>query len=91
LPFLKPDVSIETSCIITSGGPIPLATKPLHPRIEAEIASLKAFESLAIEAIVTNDYQKALTALNMNPLILKGHLMEEVFNEVIAVNKLPFK
>lgn len=81
---LPDDVAIETTCIVTSGGAIPLNQKELPVSARGLIQVLKAFEELTIEAAITGDYGTALQALTMNPLVKHGNIVKIVLDEVIA-------
>lgn len=83
---LPNEVAIETTCIVTSGGAIPLNQKPLPTAARGLITVLKAFEELTIEAAITGDYGIALQALTTNPLVKHGNIVKTVLDEVITQN-----
>lgn len=69
---LPADSAVEAACIITGGGPKPIAVGELKPQINGTIQTIKTFERLVCEAAVTGSRDLAVTALNMNPLCGKG-------------------
>ena len=47
---------------------------------------MKSFEEMTIEAAVTGNYQKALHALTLNPLVNSGNQVKTMFDEIIREN-----
>ena len=47
---------------------------------------MKCFEEMTIEAAVTGDYNKAIHALTLNPLVNSGHQVKVMFDEIIREN-----
>ncbi|MBP1042705.1 6-phospho-beta-glucosidase [Vagococcus sp. BWB3-3] len=66
---IDPDSAVEVNCVITKQGPIPLVTGPLPVPIKGLVQQIKSFERTAAEAAVTGDYQTALLAMTINPLV----------------------
>ena len=66
---IDPDSAVEVNCVITKQGPIPLVTGPLPVPIKGLVQQIKSFERMAAEAAVTGDYQTALLAMTINPLV----------------------
>lgn len=87
LPFLPQDAVIETTCMITNAGAIPLAMSPLPESAQGELALLKAYERLTIEAGIEGNYGKALQALTIHPLTTSGQVLKEVFDEILEAHK----
>jgi 6-phospho-beta-glucosidase len=83
---LPDNACIETTCIITSGGPIPLQAGKFSISATAELQILKAFEQLTIEAAIKGDYGIALQALTINPLVESGKKAKEVLDRIIVEN-----
>jgi 6-phospho-beta-glucosidase len=83
---LPDNACIETTCIITSAGPIPLQGGSFPLSAQAELQILKAFEQLTIEAAMTGDYGIALQALTINPLVESGKKAKEVLDRIIVEN-----
>ena len=84
---LPADSAVEAACIITSGGPKPIAVGELKPQINGTIQTIKTFERLVCEAAVTGNRDLAVTALNMNPLCASDHDANVVIDELLEAHK----
>ncbi len=84
---LPADSAVEAACIITSGGPKPIAVGELKPQINGTIQTIKTFERLVCEAAVTGSRDLAVTALNMNPLCASDHDANAVIHELLEAHK----
>ena len=84
---LPADSAVEAACIITSGGPKPIAVGELKPQINGTIQTIKTFERLVCEAAVTGNRDLAVTALNMNPLCASDHDANAVIDELLETHK----
>lgn len=91
IPCLGPDVSVEVNCVISSEGatPISLVGGPLPPEIRGLLQIVKAYEELTVEAGVTGDYDKALQALTIHPLVGTTSLAKAILDQILEENK-PF-
>lgn len=87
LPFLPYDAVIETTCLITDAGAMPLSIDDLNDSAKGEIHLLKSFERLTIEAAIEGNYNKALQALTIHPLTKSGAVLKEVLDQVLEQNK----
>ena len=65
---LPADSAVEAACIITGGGPKPIAVGELKPQINGTIQTIKTFERLVCEAAVTGSRDLAVTALHESSL-----------------------
>lgn len=83
---LPDNACIESTCIITSAGAIPLKASPLPLSAQGELQILKTFEQLTIKAGITGDYGVALQALTINPLVESGSKTKEVLDRIIFEN-----
>jgi len=81
------DSAVEAACVITSGGPKPIAVGELKPQINGPIQTIKTFERLVCEAAVTGNRDLAVTALNMNPLCASDHDANAVIHELLEAHK----
>lgn len=81
------DSVVEVSCVITKKGPMPLNIGRLPLAVNGLVQQLKSFEILTIEAAVEGDYQKALTALAINPLTPSDTLAKVVLDELLEAHK----
>ncbi|WP_313580374.1 6-phospho-beta-glucosidase [Lacrimispora sp.] len=84
---LPAEGAVEAACIITSGGPKPIAVGELKPQINGTIQTIKTFERLVCEAAVTGNRDLAVTALNMNPLCASDHDANAVIHELLEAHK----
>ncbi|MDR6997655.1 alpha-galactosidase/6-phospho-beta-glucosidase family protein [Neobacillus niacini] len=83
-----PHVSaVEISCVITKDGPKPVAVGELPVPIRGLIQTIKSFEWVAIEAVVTGDYNTALLALTINPLVGSDRIGKHILDEMLEAHK----
>jgi len=83
---LPDDCAVEVTSVITSSGPVPLNVAPFDPDTLAMLQLMKTFERFTIDAAVTGNYQSALRALTLNPLVKSGKVLEAALNETIREN-----
>lgn len=84
LPY---DCAVEVSSVITSHGAEPFNWGSFQPAARGQLQLMKAMEETVIKAAVDGDYNLALTAFNMNPLIKSGHNNIDMLNEMLVANK----
>lgn len=84
---LPHESAIEAACIITKGGPKPIAIGELKPQINGVVQTIKTFERLVCEAAVTGSRDLAVTALNMHPLCTSDNLSNIVVDELLEAHK----
>ncbi|MEG0314731.1 MAG: 6-phospho-beta-glucosidase [Erysipelotrichaceae bacterium] len=84
---LPADSAVEIACVITGGGPQPIAVGELKPQINGTIQMIKTFERLVCEAAISGNRDTAITALNMNPLCPSDELANIVFDELYEAHK----
>lgn len=84
---IDPDSAVETNCVITRQGPIPLASGHLPIAINGIVQEIKTFERLTAEAAVTGDYDKALLAMTINPLTPSDAVARELLDELLEAHK----
>ena len=83
----KEDSAVEISCIITKEGPKPLSIGYFPVALSGLVSEIKAFEILAAKAAVEGDYNAALQALCINPLIPSDDLAKTILDEMIEAHK----
>ncbi|RKD32362.1 6-phospho-beta-glucosidase [Thermohalobacter berrensis] len=83
---LPEDVAVETSCVITKHGPMPLNTGHVETKIRGLMQVVKAYEEMTVEAAVTGDYNRALQALTMNPLVTDSEIAKKMLDDIIREN-----
>ena len=83
----REDSAAEMSCVITKEGPKPLSVGYLPVAVSGLVTEIKAFEILAAKAAVEGDYNAALQALCINPLIPSDDLAKIILDEMIEAHK----
>ncbi|HBS93944.1 MAG TPA: 6-phospho-beta-glucosidase [Firmicutes bacterium] len=86
VPGMAPEACVEIPCLIDKRG-----VRPLHvDRPDTDMLGLMqvvaAYETLTVEAAMEQDYNKALRALNLNPLIPSLEVAEKILNDYIAAH-----
>ncbi|EUJ22660.1 diacetylchitobiose-6-phosphate hydrolase [Listeria grandensis FSL F6-0971] len=84
---IDPASAIETNCVITRQGPIPLASGHLPVAINGIIQQIKTVERLTVDAAVTGDYDKALLAMTVNPLVPSDTDARILLDELLEAHK----
>jgi 6-phospho-beta-glucosidase len=86
LPELPADAIVEIPCAINRSGPIPAVESGLHRATEGLVASVAAYERLAVEAAVTGDRETAFLALLAHPLIAQIKPAEQLLEDLLSAN-----
>lgn len=81
------DSAVEVSCVIAKQGPIPLAVGDLPVAVRGLVQQIKSFERIAAEAAVTGDYQLALLAMTINPLVPSDAVAKQLLDEMLEAHK----
>ncbi|MCR3760923.1 6-phospho-beta-glucosidase [Clostridium felsineum] len=84
LPY---DSIVEVSSIITSKGPEPLNWGKFDSAPRALLQHMKGMEETVIEAAYTGNYNKALHAFTINPLIPSGQIAKDLLDEMLIAHK----
>lgn len=84
---LSAESAVEVPCRITSDGPQPIVTGNLKLPISGYIHMIKTFERMVVEAAVEGSREKAVAALNLNPLCLSDSLANIVVDELLKAHK----
>src|SRR5690625_217273 len=83
-----PDQSaVEMNCVITKDGPKPIAIGDLPVATRGLVQQIKSFERVAAEAAVTGDYQTALLAMTINPLVPSDTIAKQILDEMLEAHK----
>ena len=69
LPFLPDDAVVEVQAAVGPDGPVPLPVPEPDPLFAGLIASLTAYEGLALEAALRGGRERVFRALLAHPLI----------------------
>ncbi len=84
---LPDDSAVEVSSVITKSGPKPLAFGQLPVPVRGLVQQIKSFERTVIEAAVSGDYDKAVLALTINPLVASDTLARQIVDEMLEAHK----
>ena len=84
LPY---DSIVEVSSIITANGPQPINWGKFDPAPRGMVQLMKGMEETTISAAVTGNYNKALHAFTINPLVPSGEIAKTVLNEMLVAHK----
>lgn len=85
LPY---DSAIEISSVITKDGPKPLAIGDLPVAVRGLVQQIKSFERVAAEAAVTGDYNTALLAMTINPLVASDTTGKKILDEMLEAHEV---
>ena len=83
----RDDQAVEVSSVITKNGPKPLSIGYLPESVHGLVSQIKSFELLAAKAAVYGDYDSALLALCINPLIPSDDLAKVILDEMLEAHK----
>ena len=81
------DSAVEVSCMITKEGPKPLTMGELPVEINGLIQQIKSFERVVIKAAITGDYDTALVAMTINPLVQSERMAKVLVDELLEAHK----
>ncbi|MBW6410327.1 6-phospho-beta-glucosidase [Clostridium weizhouense] len=84
LPY---DSVAEVSSIITSHGPEPINFGKLDVEPRGMVQLMKSMEQSTILAAINGDYNEALHAFTINPLVPSGKVAKEVLDELLLAHK----
>ena len=84
LPY---DSVVEISSVITKEGARPLSVGNLPEEIIGIVRQIKSFERLTTDAAVSGSRIKALTALNLNPLVPSDRVGQLVLDEMLVSHR----
>lgn len=78
---------IERNCVIDADGAHPLQIGRTPLAIRGLLQNVKAYEQLTIEAAINGDYDKALLALTIHPLVDSATVAKQILDDILAENK----
>lgn len=79
--------AVEVNCIITKDGPKPIAMGDLPVAVRGLVQQIKSFERVAAEAAVTGDYETALVAMTINPLVPSDEIAKQILDEMLEAHR----
>ena len=91
LPGYKPYNVIETPALVGGPGVFPLVVELPDATIETLIRQIKTYEELTIEAALQGDYDIALQALTVNPLVREITIAKKVLDHFLEVGSFKLK
>lgn len=86
IPSLPEDCVVEISARITRNGPVPLPVGDPPESALGIIRHLIAFQRLAEDAAVTGDYDTALQAMTINPLVPGDRIAKVLLDELLEAH-----
>ncbi|MFF4530463.1 6-phospho-beta-glucosidase [Streptomyces sp. NPDC001407] len=87
LPFLPDDAVIEVPAAVDARGAHPLPVRPLEPLFAGLVASVTAYEHLALEAALKGGRNRVFEALLAHPLIGQTAYADRLADDLIAHNR----
>ncbi|WP_033260461.1 6-phospho-beta-glucosidase [Kitasatospora setae] len=87
LPFLPDDAVIEVPATVDATGVRPLPQRPLEPLYAGLIASVTAYEHLALDAALHGGRDRVFDALLAHPLIGQIDLADHLTDRLLAHNR----
>ncbi|CAM5543053.1 6-phospho-beta-glucosidase [Streptomyces abikoensis] len=87
LPFLPDDAVIEVPAAVGAGGPRPLPVRPLEPLFAGLVASVTAYEHLALEAALKGGRERVFAALLAHPLVGQLDHADRLTDALLAHNR----
>lgn len=87
IPYLPENCVVEVSCLITAQGAIPLACPPTKGLVKGYLKLMKEMELATVEAAISGDYERALEAFALNPLIPNGPAAERLLQDLLVAHE----
>jgi 6-phospho-beta-glucosidase len=81
------DAAVEVSAYIGANGATPVNIGKFPPAQRGLLQVMKAMEELTIEAAVTGDYNTALQAFTLNPIVTSGDGAKELLDDMLEAHK----
>jgi 6-phospho-beta-glucosidase len=86
LPQLPPEVVIEVPCSVDAAGAVPLPVPELDLHQLGLIASVRAAEQAAVQAVLGGSYRLALRSFAIHPLIRSSQIASEILDDLLATD-----
>jgi len=83
---LPEDAVIERNSVIDSRGAHPISLGHMPLKIRGIVQIVKAYEQLTIEAAVNHDYDAALQALTVHPLVPSSNTAKKLLDDILKEN-----
>jgi len=86
LPQLPADLVVEVPCSVDAAGPAPLPAPALDLHQLGLIASVRAAEQAAVQAVLTGSYRAALRAFAIHPLIGSSQIAAGILDDLLRAD-----
>lgn len=86
VPGMPPEACVEIPALIDKRGVRPLAVERPDLDMLGMMQLVSAYEDLTVEAAMEGSYNKALRALNLNPLVPSLEVAENILNEYMEAH-----
>jgi 6-phospho-beta-glucosidase len=87
LPFLPDDAVVEVPAQVDGSGVRPVSVAPLDPLYAGLVASVTAYEHLALDAALHGGRHRVFQALLAHPLVGQAELAEGLTDRLVAHNR----
>jgi 6-phospho-beta-glucosidase len=84
---LSDDDVVEVPCLVNGNGYSPLTVGEIPGASKALIHPIKAYERFTVEAAVKGDYQAALNALTVHPMVPSFTVAKQILDEYLVVHQ----
>lgn len=84
---LPDDAVVEINAVVDSTGAHAISFGSMPPQLNGLLQTVKAYETLAIEAAVSGDYNKALAAMGLNPLVPDMQTAKYILHDILELNR----
>ncbi|WP_330926483.1 6-phospho-beta-glucosidase [Candidatus Sororendozoicomonas aggregata] len=84
---LPDDAVVEISALVDASGAHPVNFGAMPTHLNGLLQQVKAYETLGVEAAVEGNYDKALMALSLNPLVPDMTIGQKVLDDILAANE----
>lgn len=88
VPFLSREAVIETACYVSKNGIQPITIPNFPEEVIGLISAVKTYETLAVEAAISGDKNKALQALMAHPLVGDYDIAKPLLDEMLEAHKM---
>ncbi len=86
VPGMADDDCVEIPCFVDKKGITPKKVAKPDIDILGQMQLMAAYEKLTVEAAIEGSYEKALKALNMNPLVPSLEIAEKILDEYMEAH-----
>lgn len=87
LPQLPAETVIEVPCSVDAAGAVPQPVPELDLHQLGLIASVRAAEQAAVDAVVTGSYRAALRSFAIHPLIGSSQVASQILDDLLGADR----